>query len=799
MKKKKQKNLAAQRFLNIENIDNGLIFTADRYVIGFLSVHGPDQKLLDITGREAAMRQLTTVLEQERTPCQVISVPRTVDVVEMVARLESLKAAADPESQQPLVQLLKGEIDAMNQLMADGAKEPFVLLKVWEKAAAGADLRLVRRLQNLALRLADCRVTSHVLDSQEVKWLCCLYTNLDQFISQSEQSTDIPIISGQPRTMTNRINENQTAILLNDIAPPGGFVFRHNSLFIGPVSARCYGAVKYPSEVPYGWLVPLMGSLDCITCITFYPGSSVELGDALSKSIQQSAVRASEVKDARSQKEYLRRIEGADKMLDALDARNMTVGHISIVVMPFASSEEELTKVCEKALTLCAGAHLKMKCLANLQADAFRHISPFYTNQVRIDNMLKQIIPLNTLCGGEPMTVTLLRDDGGIYFGQTTDGSPICINLFYRGRDRTNSNLVTLGTSGSGKSTAMKHLLESMYMMGVKILIIDPEREYRDLCRNLGGAWLDVGGGFAKINPLDVRAAPEDAPEEEDKLYTGCANSMSMHIKTLLVRLRLQYPELTDIQCSLLESSLLQLYNNFGMDFDTDITHLEPESFPQMSDWYNLLIKLSETDPKYTDLAILMRSMAIGADAFLWNGHTNIDSDNQIVCFDTNKLLNFSQATQASCYFNILSLCWDIISRNRDERIILYMDEGHIALDPRLPEVGLYLRNLAKRIRKYEGGLWFVSQSSADMLHESIRMSGQAIVDNAAYRLLFRCEAKNLEDTVDLFRLTPAESKLLAVLERKNALCLVGNTHHIRTVFNLPQYKLDLMGRGGGQ
>ena len=799
MKQKNQKKLAAQQFLNTESIDSGLIFTADRHVIGFLCVHGPDQKLLDKLGRESAMRQLATVLEQERTPYQIISIPRTVDVVDMVARLENLQTAADPQNQQPLVQLLKGEIHAMNQLMEDGAKEPFVILKLWEKAAAGADQRLKRRLQNLALRLADCRVAAHVLTSPEVKWLCCLYTNLDQFISQTEQSTDIPIITGQPRHMTKRVKENQISTLLNDIAPAGGFVFRHNSLFIGSVCARCYGAVKYPSEVPYGWLVPLMGSLEAITCITFYPGSSVELGDALSKSIQHSAIRATEVKNAREQKQMLRRIEGADKMLDALDARNMTVGHISIVVMPFTSSEEELTKVCEKTLTLCAGAHLKMKCLANLQADAFRHISPFYTNQTRIDNMLKQIIPLNTLCGGEPMTVTLLRDDSGIYFGQTTDGSPICVNLFYRDRDRTNSNMVTLGTSGSGKSTAMKHLLESMYMMGVKILIIDPEREYRDLCRNLGGAWLDVGGGFAKINPLDVRAAPEDAPEEEDKLYTGCANSMSMHIKTLLVRLRLQYPELTDIQCSLLESSLLQLYNNFGMDFDTDITHLEPESFPQMSDWYNLLIKLSETDPKYTDLAILMRSMAIGADAFLWNGHTNIDSDNQIVCFDTNKLLNFSQATQASCYFNILSLCWDIISRNRDERIILYMDEGHIALDPRLPEVGLYLRNLAKRIRKYEGGLWFVSQSSADMLHESIRMSGQAIVDNAAYRLLFRCEAKNLEDTVDLFRLTPAESKLLAVLERKNALCLVGNTHHIRTVFNLPQYKLDLMGRGGGQ
>ena len=63
MKQKNQKKLAAQQFLNTESIDSGLIFTADRHVIGFLCVHGPDQKLLDKLGRESAMRQLATVLE----------------------------------------------------------------------------------------------------------------------------------------------------------------------------------------------------------------------------------------------------------------------------------------------------------------------------------------------------------------------------------------------------------------------------------------------------------------------------------------------------------------------------------------------------------------------------------------------------------------------------------------------------------------------------------------------------------------------------------------------------------------
>ena len=131
-------------------------------------------------------------------------------------------------------------------------------------------------------------------------------------------------------------------------------------------------------------------------------------------------------------------------------------------------------------------------------------------------------------------------------------------------------------------------------MMCVKILIIDPEREYRDLCRNLGGTWLDAGGGVAKANPLDIRAIPEDDDEEEEKLYASCPNAMSMHIKTLLVRLRLQIPSLTDVQLALLEDSLIQLYAQFGITFDTDAATLQPVDYPIMSDWYSLLRELEK-------------------------------------------------------------------------------------------------------------------------------------------------------------------------------------------------------------
>lgn len=48
-------------------------------------------------------------------------------------------------------------------------------------------------------------------------------------------------------------------------------------------------------------------------------------------------------------------------------------------------------------------------------------------------------------------------------------------------------------------------------MMGTKQVIIDPEREYRDMTYNLDGNWIDVGSGRGgMINPLQIKRVPLD-------------------------------------------------------------------------------------------------------------------------------------------------------------------------------------------------------------------------------------------------------------------------------------------------
>lgn len=83
------------------------------------------------------------------------------------------------------------------------------------------------------------------------------------------------------------------------------------------------------------------------------------------------------------------------------------------------------------------------------------------------------------------------------------------MDIWRRGSDRTNSNFVIMGNSGVGKNTAIKHIMMSEYMKGTKILVVDPESEYKDFCYNLGGNWVNAAGGTGgRFNPLQVRPPP---------------------------------------------------------------------------------------------------------------------------------------------------------------------------------------------------------------------------------------------------------------------------------------------------
>lgn len=609
------------------------------------------------------------------------------------------------------------------------------------------------------------------------------------------------------------VQETRNNALLNVITPVG-LGFSKNSLDLGENMGKVYGIIRYPQKVEVEWLSRITNIPSTIVSIGWRPVDNATLINAISRSVVQQRGLADGARDPLSRQRAEKAADDGEKIIMQIDREGETVGLMSVSVMPIAKDEKIFKKVCRRAESMVSVMKCKMRVIPNLQKESFRHISPSFPTNAKIESILQKIVPISTFVGGFPFASSGFNDGEGYYFAQDTSGGLVIVDTWRRGGDRTNSNFVIMGNSGVGKSTAIKHIILSEFMKGTKILVVDPESEYRDLCFNLNGDWINaVGGSAGMINPLQVRPSPHDDEQEKeaDRLYRDEGygmNDLALHMKNLEIFFNLYIPSITDMQRAVLKKCLIELYRNFGIVWETDISLLKAEDFPVFSDLYQLVQKKAEKEADrqvYADLALLLYDIAEGSDSFIWNGKSSIkdgtEADNDsgsIIVLDTNALQETSDHIKRTQYFNILTWCWEQMSRNREERVLLICDEAYLMIDQKVPQSLVYLRNVMKRARKYEGALAIISHSIVDFLNESIKQYGQALLDIPCYKVLMGTDGKNLKETADLYDLTEAEQELLLARKRGHALFMVG-AKRLHISFEIPEYKMLYMGRAGGR
>ena len=598
----------------------------------------------------------------------------------------------------------------------------------------------------------------------------------------------------------------QNNALLNVITPMG-LSFTKNSLSVGENLGKIYGLIRYPQKVDYEWLSRITNIPSTIVSIGFKPVDNATLINAISRSVVQQRGLADGAKDPLSRQRAEKAADDGEKIIMQIDREGETVGLMSVSVMPIGKEERTFKKVCRQAESAVSVQKCKMRVIPNLQKECFQHISPSFPTNAKIESILQKIVPLSTFVGGFPFASSGFNDGEGYYFAQDSSGGLVIVDVWKRGGDRTNSNFVIMGNSGVGKSTAIKHILMSEYMKGTKILVVDPESEYKDICYNLGGDWVNaVGGNGGRSNPLQVRPSPRDDEQEKenDRLYRDEGygmNDLALHMKNLEIFFSLYIPSLTDMQKAVLKKCLVELYRQFGIVWDTDINALTPKDFPIFSDLYKLVKEKADTETDrqaYADLSLLLYDIAEGSDSFIWNGHSTIASDSQFICLDTNALQETSDSIKRTQYFNLLTYCWEQMSRNREKRVLLICDEAYLMIDQKVPQSLVYLRNVMKRARKYEAALGIISHSVIDFLSESIKQYGQALLDIPCYKLLMGTDGPNLKETTNLYDLTEAEQELLLARKRGHALFMVG-AKRLHINFEIPDYKMLYMGKAGGR
>lgn len=598
-------------------------------------------------------------------------------------------------------------------------------------------------------------------------------------------------------------SKNINQALLNVIAPMN-ISFTHTSVRMGEEVGKGYGIIQYASDNNPGWLSRITNIASSVVSVTYHALNNDEMIATIDSNINAAKKRKLDARKSSEESKAGKEERNSKQLLEQIDDRNESIGLVSTVVLPL-SDETHIEKIDRKAKTAVKRTNARMRCLVNMQKQCYKQISPAYIPEDEIQAVTGCVMPLRTLLGGFPFQKSGLNDHAGYYFAKDEEGGIYTMNLWKRQGDRTNSNVVFMGNSGVGKSTKVKDMLTDEYMMGSKILIIDPEDEYKEQSKSFNGAWINAaGGGRGRINPLQVYPIPVD---EEDEYYADEGYGMgalALYLKHLETFFNLYSESIDDYLMAHLKQVLIELYKDKGITFDTDVSMLKNEDFPIIGEVVQQLKKKEEAavSPEekdiYRRLSVLLWDMAYGSDAFLFNGYTSIDAESAYTCISTSGLNDASNRIKRAQYFNLLTWAWHVISRNRSEKVILVCDEAYLLVDPDIPQSLIFLRNSMKRVRKYEAAIWVITQNTVDFLNEKVRMYGQELLDNPTYKILMGIDGANLEKIIELYRLTDQEITLLEAKRRGHAVMLCGS-RRMHVVFEIPEYKFQYFGLAGGR
>ena len=454
------------------------------------------------------------------------------------------------------------------------------------------------------------------------------------------------------------------------------------------------------------------------------------------------------------------------------------------------------------------------------QKEGFLSVIPTGCNQ--FGAQYERVLPASSVANMYPFNFSGKTDPHGSYIGRDKYGTNILVDFDRRAEDKTTSNILILGNSGQGKSYLLKLILTNIRESGKRIICLDPESEYEDLCEALGGCYIDFMSGEYTINPLEPKAwteqavpAPNSRTEINDEPSISARDQdgfvpeafkkvtrLSQHIAFLKDFFR-SYKDFTDSQIDTIEILLSKLYARFGITDTTDYSVKKPSDFPVMQDFYELCEeefmtydkqrKYLYTEETLQEVCLGIHSMCVGSESKYWGGHTNITDSNFLV-FGVKGLMDTNRRLKDCMLFNILSyMSNELLGKGSTAASV---DELYLFLS-NMTTIE-YLRNCMKRVRKKDSSVILASQNIEDFLIPSIREFTKPLFSIPTHQFLFNAGQINPKEYMDALQVEPSEFELIKYPERGTCLYRCGNERYLLQVI-APDYKAAIFGKAGGR
>ena len=633
---------------------------------------------------------------------------------------------------------------------------------------------------------------------------------LTSFRVSSEEWRDLLYVLLNPVSSLETFKKDGTSInhSFKERIAPKGLKFSEKDLILGDAYVSVLTLVSYPSLVNIGWLGAVANVNNTRMVMTISPTDNQEISNTLKKSISELKSKMININDYNDQILFNNQMQDLVELVNRIDREHERFSLLTVNFLCYGETKESMEKAKKELKATLSAYGLGGADLIFEQERSLKMCLP--TMYCDLEKQYGLPIPMMTVASSFPFIFQNLQDDGdAIMLGNDALGGLIFFDLWKRTNKRNNSNAVIIGKSGSGKSTLIKKLIRCAWCRGSKIIVIDPEREFRDLCENVGGCWIDCGTGTSGIiNPLEVRLGADDFDDKDSK---DVNNDLSKHFQTFRTFIKYYLQDLSAYELTKIEEILIEVYRDKGIDFDTDLSKLSSDDYPIMQDLYNKTReKLTEAKvnkearnvvESLEKICSMLKRATIGADARLFNGTSSIKVDNNsdFIVLDINSLVDSDDTILKTQFFNILSWCWNEISKNRNEQVILVCDESHLLIDPNNKDGIDFLKRTSKRIRKYNGSLWTISQNLADYCSAGLERYGQVIIDNSAYLMIMAQGQKEIDSVKDMMKLSESEVQFLTTASRGQGLFVISQDTRLPIQIHLRQEEKELFGTAGGR
>ena len=585
---------------------------------------------------------------------------------------------------------------------------------------------------------------------------------------------------------------------------PKGLEFKPAEFVVSDKYACILTAVSYPKYINPGFLSNLTSMSGIKMVIKHIPLPFDVISKMINKEIADLKVRYQEENDLTIQEKIRQDYESLEQFIKQLAASQAKIYDFQLHVMITADSEDELTSKKLQVKSYLEAMDMKAIPLRFEQEKVLKSMLPIFKKQ-DIEDRIGTPIPAPTIAAMYPFIFDSIKDPGlSTLLGVDFSGGVVLFNQFLyqmqKEHNRNNANMIILGTSGSGKSTAAKVMIRTHIRNNNQIVIIDPEGEFEDMTRLYGGDYIELGKGgeFGMINPLEVIV---DADEEELKQGMGYA-VLTRTLQTIKAFMKYYDPSITEDVLNVFSEMVQETYRRFGIDFDTDFTKFSSSDYPTFEDVYATVrgkITAMPDQNKERDileqLELKLRPI-IKELRYYFDGVTTIRPKSNFIVFNIRELMNADTNIRNALFFNTLKFSWSL-TLNPNVNTVMMVDEAHVLLSGKNTLGADFLAQVQRRARKYNTGTIIITQQPTDFSDPGVITQGKAIFDNAAYYLVMGLRKQAVEDLGKLIDLNDNERENIKGFNQGEALFVCGSKRMTINVV-VTEQELDSFGSGGG-